>query len=114
MSKYNTIDVWNHYYGKKEDVKDYAGRLMKKSACGNPNSKFHPTLEHIRPLTKGGSDVLENIIICHRDTNEEKGDKFPAWKANGRRFHAIRVRGSRTAYKIVEDNDDSYLLSWLR
>ena len=29
MSKYNTIDVWNHYYGKKEDVKDYAGKLMK-------------------------------------------------------------------------------------
>lgn len=45
---------------------------MKKSACGNPNSKFHPTLDHIRPLSIGGSDVLENIIVCHRDTNEEK------------------------------------------
>ena len=51
------------------------------------------------------TDVLENIIICHRDTNEEKGDKFPAWKANGRRFHAIRVRGSRIAYELVEDKD---------
>lgn len=42
MSKYNIIDVWNHYYGEKEDVKDYAGRLMKKSACGNPNSNYRP------------------------------------------------------------------------
>lgn len=114
MSKYTTLEVWNKCFGKQEDVCDYTGRLMKKSACGNPNSKFHPTLDHIRPLSKGGSDVLENIIICHRDTNEEKGDKFPAWKANGRRFHAIRVRGFRTAYEIVEDNDDSYLPSWLR
>ena len=81
------------------------GGRRRRSACGNPNSKFHPTLDHIRPLSKGGSDVLENIIICHRDTNEEKADKFPAWKANGGRFHAIRVRGSRVAYEIVEDED---------
>jgi len=103
MSKYNTIDVWNKYYGNTEEVRDYAGRLMKKSACANPNSSYHPTLDHIRPLSKGGSDVLDNIEICHRDTNVEKGDKFPAWKANGRRFHAVRVRGSRVAYKIIED-----------
>ena len=103
MSKYNTIDVWNRCYGNAEEVCDYAGRLMKKSACGNPNSKCHPTLDHIRPLSKGGSDVLENIVICHRDTNAEKADKFPAWKTNGNRYHAVRVRGSRVAYDIIED-----------
>lgn len=103
MSKYNTIDVWNRCYGNVEEVCDYAGRLMKKSACGNPNSKYHPTLDHIRPLSKSGSDVLDNIVVCHRDTNTEKADKFPAWKANGRRFHAVRVRGSRVAYEIIED-----------
>lgn len=53
MSKYNTIEVWNKMYGKKEEAYDYAGRLMKKSACGNPNSRFHPTLDHIRPLSMG-------------------------------------------------------------
>lgn len=76
---------------------------MKKSACGNPNSNYHPTLDHIRPLSKGGADVLDNIIICHRDTNEEKADKFPHWEANNRRFHAVRVKGSRVAYEIIED-----------
>ena len=103
MSKYRTIDAWNNTYGNKEEVYDYTGRLMKKSACGNPNSKFHPTLDHIRPLSNGGSDVLENLIICHRDTNEEKADDFPHWKANGKRYHARRVRGSRVAYEIYED-----------
>lgn len=102
MSKFNTIDVWNKLYGKAEEVYDYAGRLMKKSACGNPNSKFHPTLDHIRPLSSGGSDVIDNIEVCHRDTNEEKANNFPHWKANGRRFHAQRVKGSREKYKIYE------------
>lgn len=103
MSKYNTIDVWNEIFGTKEDVYDYTGRLMKKSACGNPNSTYHPTLDHVRPLSKGGADVLENIVVCHRDTNEEKADKFPHWKANGKKYKAIRVKGSRFAYEIIED-----------
>ena len=103
MSKYTTIDVWNKRYGGYENVYDYAGRLMKKSACGNPNSQYHPTLDHIRPLSKGGLDVLENIEICHRITNEEKGDNFPHWRTNGKRYHAERVKGSKTQYKIYED-----------
>ena len=101
MSKYRTIDVWNKVYGNQENAYDYAGRLMKKSACGNPDSAYHPTLDHIRPLSAGGCDVPENIVICHRDTNEEKADSFPHWKTNGKRFRAERVKGRRTAYTVV-------------
>ena len=101
MSKYKTIDVWNKLYGNKEEVTDYAGRKMKKSACVNPNSDFHPTLDYIRPLSNGGCDVLENIEICHRITNEEKWDDFPHWETNGKRFKAIRVKGNKKAYKII-------------
>ena len=103
MSKLNIIEVWSMIYGSKQEVYDYAGRLMKKSACGNPNSRFHPTFDHIRPLSQGGTNVLDNIVICHRDTNEEKADCFPHWKVNGKRFHAVRVKGSRVAYEIIED-----------
>ena len=102
MSKYRTIDVWNAVFGNKEEAYDYAGRLMKKSACGNPYSAYHPTLDHIRPLSIGGSDVLGNIEICHRDTNAEKADRFPHWRANGKRFRAERVRGNRTEYEIIK------------
>ena len=103
MSKYKALDIWNRLYGKAEEVIDYAGRLMKKSACNNPSSKFHPTIEHIRPLSNGGLDVLDNIVICHRDTNAEKANNYPHWKANGKRFHAERVRGSRVEYEIYID-----------
>ena len=102
MSKYRTIDLWNERYGKAEEIVDYAGRLMKKSACGNPNSQYHPTLDHIRPISKDGSDVEGNIEICHRDTNDEKGDNFPTWKTNGKRFQARRVKGTSTDYVIEE------------
>lgn len=103
MSKFKTIDVWNKQIGTAEEAYDYSGRLIKKSACGNPNSKYYPTIDHIRPFSQGGSDVMDNVIICHRDTNEEKADRFPHWNTNGRRFHARRIKGSRVAYKIIED-----------
>ena len=103
MSKHHTIQVWNEFFGNATEAYDYAGRLMKKSACGNPYSRFHPTIDHIRPLSDGGLNVIENLVICHRDTNAEKADRFPHWKTNGRRFHARRVRGSRSKYEIIRD-----------
>ena len=103
MSQYNTIDMWEHFYGNTEEVYDYSGRLMKKSACGNSNSKYFPTIDHIKPLSKGGLDIIPNIVVCHKRTNEEKADKFPHWKTNGKRFKAIRKKGNKNAYLIVAD-----------
>lgn len=102
MSKYTTIELWNERYKNKEEVVDYARRLMKKSACGNPDSQYHPTLDHIRPLSKGGEDVEGNIVICHRKTNEEKADTFSTWKTNGKTFQAKCTKGKKGAYHIVE------------
>ena len=102
MSKYSCAELWERTFGSKQQVYDYAGRLMKKAACGDPHSAYHPTIDHIRPLSQGGSDVPENIVICHRDTNAEKADRFPSWRTNGRVFHAERIRGKRTGYRIEE------------
>ena len=102
MSKFNTIQIWNMVFGSKPEAYDYAGRLIKKAACGNPDSKYQPTIDHIRPLSCGGVDSIENIILCHRDTNEEKSNKFPHWKVNGNRYHARRVKGSRIKYEVIK------------
>lgn len=103
MSKYSTKELWEERYGKQEAVYDYAGRIMLKSACGNPNSAYHPTLDHIRPIACGGHDTKENIVICHSATNEEKADRFPHWKTNDRRFHAKKQPGTNKGYHIVAD-----------
>ena len=102
MSKYSCAELWERMFGSKQQAYDYAGRLMKKAACGDPHSAYHPTVDHIRPLSQGGSDVPENIVICHRDTNAEKADRFPHWQTNGRTFRAVRIRGKRTGYRIEE------------
>ena len=91
MSKYNLIVLWENVFPHQNEAYDYAGRRMLKSAIGNQNSRYCPTIDHIRPLAKGGKDVLENIVICAQETNEEKADTFPNWYANGRRFQARKV-----------------------
>lgn len=101
-SRFSTLELWNKRYGDREEVADYAGRLMKKSACGNPNSAYHPTLDHICPLSKNGADKEGNIEICHRTTNAEKGDTFSTWTTNGKTFQAKKIKGKKGEYRIVE------------
>ena len=100
MSKLDLKKVWESFYGSKIEVYDYAGRKMVKSAIGDQNSKCCPTIDHIRPLTKGGKDVIGNIIICNRITNEEKSDSFPHWKTNGKIYYSKRVKGKSDEYDI--------------
>lgn len=102
MSKYNLHSLWNERYPGQIETVDYAGRRMVKSAIGNSNSRFSPTIDHIRPLSKGGKDCKENIIICNMETNQEKGDSFPNWNANDTRFQAKRVKGASNEYNIYE------------
>ncbi|MBQ7225659.1 MAG: hypothetical protein IJX02_03545 [Clostridia bacterium] len=104
MSKYTVSELWDEFIG--EDVveaEDEAGRIFKKSAINNPNSRYHPTIDHIRPLSNGGKDVKENISICNRITNQEKGNKWPHWKTNGRHFHGEKIKYTQNGYRKIED-----------
>ncbi len=103
MSKFDIKDLWNEFYGKQDRVYDYAGRLMLKSACGNQQSRYEPTIDHIRPRSDGGKDTRGNIVICHYETNEEKADSFPHWKANGMRFHARKKTNIPNGYDIIKE-----------
>lgn len=100
MANHNLIYLWEQIFPNCNEAIDYAGRRMLKSAIGNQRSSYCPTIDHIRPLSQGGKDTLENIIICNRLTNEEKADSFPTWSANSQRFQAKRVRGSSDEYDI--------------
>ena len=108
MSKYSLPELWKKRYGSKTEVVDYAGRLMKISAHTNPSSAYQPTLDHVRPLCEkhGGKDVEENIEICNRKTNAEKGDLFPHWSTNNRSFRARKRKGTSHGYWIEEITDE--------
>lgn len=102
MSKFNITTLWDQVFPNQDEAVDYAGRRMVRSAIGNLNSRFSPTIDHIRPLAQGGKDCLENIVICNRITNQEKADSFPNWSANGKIFQAKRVRGTSNEYDIYQ------------
>ena len=105
MSKYSIKALWNEIYGPKEEAYDYAGRLMLKSAYGNPYSAYQPTIDHIRPIADGGKDTRANIVLCHYLTNEEKADRFPHWKVNGLRCHAKKTKGEQNGYTIIKERN---------
>jgi len=36
-----------------------------------------PSLDHVIPVSKGGSNYFENLLLVHRDCNGERGDESP-------------------------------------
>jgi 5-methylcytosine-specific restriction endonuclease McrA len=46
--------------------------------CGLPVLPDDATLEHIRPLSQGGSSHAENLAISHDDCNNRRHAKAPA------------------------------------
>ena len=57
------------------DVKD---ELYKKSGgvcaiCGKAISKYNYTIDHVMPLSRGGTNTPENLRVVHKDCNRFKG-----------------------------------------
>lgn len=57
--------------------------------CGDPVDKnikwpdpMSPSLDHVKPLSKGGHHVWENVACSHLDCNVRKGDQF-SFEADG-------------------------------
>ena len=53
--------------------------------CGLPVDKsvkypdpMSPTVDHIIPCAKGGSDDLDNLQLAHRKCNRDKSDQMPS------------------------------------
>ena len=101
-SKYSVSELWEQRFQRQNEARDYSGRRMVKAAIGDSNSGYSPTIDHIRPLSRGGKDCIENIVICNRITNQEKTNSFPNWSANGKRFQAKRIRGTSDEYDIYQ------------
>lgn len=48
--------------------------------CPDPQS---PTIDHLVPLSKGGPDVLGNVMLAHRWCNTSRGAKYLEREING-------------------------------
>lgn len=69
-----------------------------------------PSLDHVRPLTRGGANVRANVVMACRSCNARKGDKpLQQWlaqlAARGKRHHLMSP--SMPVQLTLDDVDDT-------
>lgn len=57
--------------------RDVYGYAMQYSKHGNTDSEFGWEIDHIKPLSKGGSNFLGNLRPLNWKVNRAKGENFP-------------------------------------
>ena len=76
MSKYKTIDVWNHCFGNAQEVYDYAGRLIEEAGLKGFNvgdaevSQKHANFI-INTGNAKGSEIKELILKIQKTVKEK-------------------------------------------
>lgn len=78
-----TIDaVWN----KGHMVPNYSPEVWRYDICGMPikytdygrtDSLYGWEIDHIMPVSRGGSDTFDNLQPLQWESNRRKGDIFP-------------------------------------
>lgn len=59
--------------------KDYAGAWIKKNEYGK-KTDYGWEIDHLKPLEKGGTNDLDNLVPLHWRNNNSKSDDYPEWK----------------------------------
>jgi len=80
-------DVWEKGqpidgYDRNLWRRDTCGHAMRFSDHGNENSQYGWEIDHIVPVSKGGSDSLPNLQPLYWENNRKKGNKYPWYCEN--------------------------------
>ena len=110
LNKETAIRLWVQQFGKRQKAIDFSGREIAKAAYNDRNSNYGWNVDHIVPQSRGGKTADYNLVCCHILTNDEKADKFPCFKANGKEFEIQKRQNhyeifARDAEQKTEDND---------
>lgn len=99
LNKETANRLWVKQFGKRQKAFDFAGREIAKASYNDRNSNFGWNVDHIFPESKGGKTADHNLICCSIRTNDEKADRFPAFKANGKQFE---IQRRENHYEIID------------
>lgn len=78
------FQVWNRAtqisgYDPSIWRQDFAGAWIRFDSYGN-KSKYGWCVGRFRPLSAGGTDNIDNLIVLHWQNNLVKGNDFPQFK----------------------------------
>ena len=79
-------------YNPNKYRQDSAGAWMAFADYGNTNSDYGWEIDHIIPLSKGGSNNIDNLQPMQWENNRSKGDNYPFYHAS------VTSRDNRNVY----------------
>lgn len=85
MEKELALKVWKHEFGDVEYAHDFTGRKVKKSDYLIEN-QVGWVVSYIKPLSLGGKDHTDNMIILNHNTAYEKADNYPIFEVVGKKY----------------------------
>ena len=86
VSTLTALHVWEKAKsipGYDSDVwrKDFAGAWIRKDSYGL-KTEYGWEIDHLRPLSKGGDNNVDNLIALHWKNNKTKGADYPIFKTS--------------------------------
>jgi CRISPR/Cas system Type II protein with McrA/HNH and RuvC-like nuclease domain len=116
MDKKHAFKIWDTIFGREEYGKDFAGTPICKNHYNDRQAttlykhddgkKTHelnyPTgwnIHHVLPLSKGGADSIENLVIVNIRNHDLIGDKT-SFVIDGNECQVLRGKGDRKSHLI--------------
>ena len=101
-----TAELIEKVWEKAQIVPGFDARYLRKDKCGamigrvffgKSDAAFSLgwEIDHIKPLTRGGTDELVNLQPLHWENNRNKSDSYPSWDCR------VSVKGQGNKYVNV-------------